>query len=77
MTTDTSMRAQRGYVPVNGLEMYYEIHGEGGVPLLLLHGSMGSLGMFRLTTVDLMSAHSLRRGACSCPGDEQSRSGSA
>jgi len=26
MTTDTSMRAQRGYVPVNGLEMYYEIH---------------------------------------------------
>jgi pimeloyl-ACP methyl ester carboxylesterase len=47
MTTDTSMRAQSGYVPVNGLEMYYEIHGEGGVPLLLLHGSLGSLEMFR------------------------------
>jgi pimeloyl-ACP methyl ester carboxylesterase len=27
--------------------MYYEIHGDGGVPLLLLHGSMGSLEMFR------------------------------
>src|SRR4051812_44072830 len=28
-----------GYAPVNGLEMYYEIHGEGGQPILILHGS--------------------------------------
>ena len=28
---------QTGYVPVNGLEMYYEIHGSGQ-PLVLLHG---------------------------------------
>src|SRR5690606_24757049 len=29
-----------GYTPVNGLSMYYEIHGSGsGVPLVLLHGS--------------------------------------
>jgi pimeloyl-ACP methyl ester carboxylesterase len=28
-----------GYAPVNGLKMYYEIHGSGtGEPLLLLHG---------------------------------------
>lgn len=27
-----------GYVPVNGLEMYYEIHGDGE-PLVLLHGA--------------------------------------
>jgi pimeloyl-ACP methyl ester carboxylesterase len=27
-----------GYAPVNGLEMYYEIHGSGR-PLLLLHGA--------------------------------------
>lgn len=27
-----------GYAPVNGLEMYYEIHGEGS-PVVLLHGS--------------------------------------
>lgn len=27
-----------GYAPVNGLRMYYEIHGEGGIPLLLIHG---------------------------------------
>ena len=27
-----------GYAPVNGLDMYYEIHGEG-TPLVLIHGS--------------------------------------
>src|SRR5215475_5546780 len=31
-----------GYLPVNGLEMYYEIHGEGS-PLVLLHGTMGTI----------------------------------
>src|SRR6185312_8816339 len=30
-----------GHAPANGLQMYYEIHGEehGGVPVLLLHGA--------------------------------------
>lgn len=27
-----------GYASVNGLKMYYEIHGEGGMPLVLIHG---------------------------------------
>ena len=32
--------AATGYAPVNGLTMYYEIHGSGrGEPLVLLHGS--------------------------------------
>jgi pimeloyl-ACP methyl ester carboxylesterase len=31
-----------GYLPVNGLNMYYEIHGEG-YPLVLLHGAMGTI----------------------------------
>lgn len=35
-----------GHVAVNGLSYYYEIHGEGE-PLLLLHGGLGSLDMFR------------------------------
>ena len=30
------------YVPVNGLDMYYEARGDGS-PLLLLHGGSGSI----------------------------------
>jgi pimeloyl-ACP methyl ester carboxylesterase len=36
---------QTGYAPVNGLNMYYEIHGTGE-PLILLHGGFGLTGMF-------------------------------
>ena len=43
----TGRASRAGYAPANGLDMYYEIHGAGGVPLLLLHGSLGSLEMFR------------------------------
>lgn len=32
-----------GYVSVNGLNMYYEIHGEG-YPLVLLHGAFSGIG---------------------------------
>ena len=31
---------ETGYAAVNGLRMYYELHGEGGTPLLLLHGGL-------------------------------------
>ena len=35
---------QTGYAPVNGLQMYYEIHGAGdGTPLVLIHGSFMSI----------------------------------
>jgi pimeloyl-ACP methyl ester carboxylesterase len=27
-----------GYAPVNGISMYYEIYGEGAMPLVLIHG---------------------------------------
>ncbi|CAA9227049.1 MAG: putative hydrolase, alpha/beta fold family protein [uncultured Corynebacteriales bacterium] len=37
---DTDDRPRTGYAPVNGLQMYYEIHGSGGTPLLLLHGGL-------------------------------------
>ena len=34
-----------GYAPVNGLQMYYEIHGTGaGEPLVLLHGAFSAIG---------------------------------
>ncbi len=34
-----------GYAPVNGLKLFYEIHGDGE-PLILLHGGLGATGMF-------------------------------
>ena len=39
------MSKKTGYVAANGVNYYYEIHGEGE-PLLLLHGGLGSIGMF-------------------------------
>jgi pimeloyl-ACP methyl ester carboxylesterase len=39
----TSMPAQSGYVAVNGLQMYYEVHGTGQ-PLVLLHGAFSAIG---------------------------------
>ena len=38
-------RPQSGYAPVNGVEIYYELHGSGK-PLVLLHGGFGSIEMF-------------------------------
>jgi pimeloyl-ACP methyl ester carboxylesterase len=37
--TDAHLPAAGGYASVNGLEMYYEIHGAGR-PLVLLHGAL-------------------------------------
>jgi pimeloyl-ACP methyl ester carboxylesterase len=39
----TATTPKTGYVDVNGLHIYYESHGEGGVPLVLLHGAFSSI----------------------------------
>ncbi len=44
--TMTRTDVQSGYAPVNRLQMYYEIHGSGGVPLLVIHGAFGNTGLF-------------------------------
>ena len=36
---------ESGHIEANGLNYYYEIHGQGE-PLLVLHGGMGSIDMF-------------------------------
>ena len=33
-----------GYVPVNGIRMYYEVHGQGSIPLVLIHGHGAPIG---------------------------------
>ena len=52
----TPKPAKTGYAPVNGLNMYYEIFGQGQ-PLILLHGGFGSTGMF----APIMAALSVER----------------
>ncbi len=44
--TPVSNPTKSGRVPANGIGYYYEIHGSGE-PLLLLHGGLGSIDMFR------------------------------
>lgn len=41
----TTTAPKTGYAPVNGLKLYYEIHGNGE-PLVLLHGGLGATSMF-------------------------------
>ena len=41
--------AGTGYASVNGLRLYYEVHGpgrQGEAPLVLLHGGLGGISMF-------------------------------
>jgi len=44
-TASAEAAAKSGYAPVNGLRLYYEIYGDG-VPLILMHGGIGSIEMF-------------------------------
>ena len=47
MTTTSATgqtRPTTGYGTVNGLRMYYELHGSGGTPLVLIHGGGSTIG---------------------------------
>jgi len=44
--TPVSNPTKSGRIQANGIDYYYEIHGSGE-PLLLLHGGLGSMDMFR------------------------------
>lgn len=45
-----------GYAPVNGLKMYYEIHGEGDMPLVLIHGGGSTIETTFGKILSLLSA---------------------
>lgn len=45
-----------GYAPVNGLQMYWESRGEGGVPLVLTQRGFGTTAIFG-GLLDELAAH--------------------
>jgi pimeloyl-ACP methyl ester carboxylesterase len=53
-TTDTV--PETGYAPVNGLQMYFEIHGTGE-PLVLLHGAFGAIDLWGPILTTLAGHH--------------------
>jgi pimeloyl-ACP methyl ester carboxylesterase len=53
----TSEPTTTGYAPVNGVQMYWESRGDGGVPLIVTHGGYGRTIMFG----DLLDQFALRR----------------
>ncbi len=52
--TETTPRT--GYASVNGLQMYYEIHGSGE-PLILLHGAFGAIDLWGSILTTLAENH--------------------
>jgi pimeloyl-ACP methyl ester carboxylesterase len=59
MTTTDWTTEQKGvgqYAEVNGINLYFEIHGTGQ-PLILLHGGLGSGEMFGPTLTELVQQH--------------------
>jgi pimeloyl-ACP methyl ester carboxylesterase len=55
-TPQVESSPQTGYAPVNGLQMYYEIHGSGE-PLLLLHGAFGAIDLWGPILTTLAEHH--------------------
>jgi len=58
-TTSTERPPEHGsgtYADVNGVHLYYEVHGSGS-PLVLLHGGLGSGEMFGPTLSALAAGH--------------------
>ena len=49
---DIMTNPKTGFAPINGLELYYEIHGSGE-PLLMLHGGIGASEQFGPNVVEL------------------------
>ena len=54
--TQAQLAGKSGYAPVDGLKMYYESHGQG-LPLILIHGGLGSGEMFSAILPELSRDH--------------------
>lgn len=47
----------KGYAPVNGISLYYEIHGTGGTPLVLIHGGGSTIETTFGNILPLLAMH--------------------
>ncbi len=47
---------ESGYAPVNGIEMYYAVYGEGD-PILLIHGGLGHADLWANQVIELSRTH--------------------
>lgn len=58
MTMNRPAATRQGHLPVNGITMYYEIHGGGsGVPLVLLHGGGSTIEVTYGRVLPLFARH--------------------
>ena len=55
ITANAQVRS--GYAPVNGIRMYYEIHGEGQRPVVLIHGGGSTIESSFHYLLPLLAAH--------------------
>jgi pimeloyl-ACP methyl ester carboxylesterase len=56
MTTSQAMN-KNGYLPVNGIQMYYEVHGDGGTPLVVLHGGGSTIDVTYGRVLPVLARH--------------------
>jgi pimeloyl-ACP methyl ester carboxylesterase len=56
MTTSRAMK-KNGHLPVNDIQMYYEVHGDGGTPLVLLHGGGSTIDVTYGRVLPLLARH--------------------
>ncbi len=54
--TNTTNHPAGNYAAVNGITLYYEVHGTGK-PLIMLHGGFGSFEMFTALSPALASKY--------------------
>ncbi len=66
---ETDPSVQAGYAPVNDLDMYYEIHGEGR-PLILLDGAFMTIDTIGGILPGLAATRQVSRRRCSLALEE-------
>jgi len=54
----TFAQESKGYAPVNGLKLYYEVYGTAGVPLVLIHGGGSTIESSFGNILPLLVKHS-------------------